>query len=309
MNNKRPYNDLLKNLFHEQATEIIPLLLPDYHVEEILDIEMPDLKSTPIANPPTPLDEGIVGLILPEAKVIGVYKTEWIEHSGEFERTYRCTNAKSDKPTFLVFEFQTERKDEELSHRLLANFASINRFVYEEIDLDDDEDADDSIDDDEDADDSIDGEQDEVEQNDNEAEVKHEGTIMNEGYNVYPFVLCPFPQGVPARIRDEFMGQVTLAFNFMTIDLWEKDAREFLNKQASAVYFLFPVMKNADATLLGLAIAQLAQRFRDDEQELGRHLTGLNLLLQRSETMEDAEKFAVQEHLKPFTHLLNETLI
>src|SRR6185437_14552633 len=48
MDNKRPYNDLLKNLFHEQAAEIVPLLLPDYHVEAVYDIEMPDIKSTPL---------------------------------------------------------------------------------------------------------------------------------------------------------------------------------------------------------------------------------------------------------------------
>ena len=47
MNGKRPYNHILKNLFHEQATEIIPLLLPEYRVEQVLDVEMPELKSTP----------------------------------------------------------------------------------------------------------------------------------------------------------------------------------------------------------------------------------------------------------------------
>ncbi len=44
MNGKRPYKHILKNLFHEQATEIIPLLLPEYRVEQVLDVEMPELK-------------------------------------------------------------------------------------------------------------------------------------------------------------------------------------------------------------------------------------------------------------------------
>ena len=95
-----------------------------------------------------------------------------------------------------------------------------------------------------------------------------------------------------------------LAFNFMILGLWEKDSREFLNTHVSATYFLLPAMKNADATLLGLAIEELAQRFQGDDTELGRHLTGLSLLLQQSETMSDEEKLLAQEHLKRFTHLI-----
>lgn len=40
------------------------------------------------------------------------------------------------------------------------------------------------------------------------------------------------------------------------------------------------------------------------DTELGRHLTGLYLLLQQSEMMSDAEKLAAQEHLKRFMHLI-----
>lgn len=47
-----------------------------------------------------------------------------------------------------------------------------------------------------------------------------------------------------------------------------------------------------------------AQRFQGDEKALGRHLTGLNLLLQHTESMAAEEKLAAQVHLEPFTHLL-----
>lgn len=275
MNSKRPYKHILKNLFHEQATEIIPLLLPDYRVKQVIDIEMPELKSTELERPPSDLEQGLVGLALPEAKVLKVYKTEWIEHSGNFERAYRVKNTETDKPTYLLIEFQTEREDEELPRRLLRNFARVNRYAGED-----------------------------VEQEDDDVEDEHEGTIINTGYYVYPAVLCPFPQAVPVPIRDTFQGEVMLAFNFMILGLWEKDAREFLNTHVSAIYFLLPAMKNADATLLGLAIEELAQRFQSDEMELGRHLTGLSLLLQQSETMSDEEKLLAQEHLKRFTHLI-----
>src|SRR5436853_6812905 len=89
MKSKRPYTHILKNLFHEQATEIIPLLLPGYQVKQVLNVEMPDLKSTEIEGPPGELEQGLLGLVLPEATVVKAYKTEWIEHSGHFERAYR----------------------------------------------------------------------------------------------------------------------------------------------------------------------------------------------------------------------------
>lgn len=275
VNSKRPYKHILKNLFHEQATQIIPLLLPGWRVEQVLNVEMPALKSTEIEGPPGKLEQGLVGLILPEAKVSKVYKTEWIEHSGNFERAYRVQNAETDKPAYLLIEFQTEREDADLSRRLLRNYATINRYAHEEV-----KQAGDGIED------------------------EHEGTIMNTEYYVYPAALCPFPQAVPAPIRDTFQGQVMLAFNFMVLALWEKDAREFLNTRESATYFLLSAMKNADATLLGLAIEELAQRFQGNDTELGRHLTGLYLLLQQSEMMSDEEKLAAQEHLQRFTHLL-----
>lgn len=97
-----------------------------------------------------------------------------------------------------------------------------------------------------------------------------------------------------------------LAFNFMILGLWEKDAREVLNTHVSAAYFLLPAMKNADATLLGLAIEELVQRFQGDDMELGRHLTGLSMMLQRSDIMSDEEKLTAQEHLKRFAHLMKD---
>src|SRR2546428_2044118 len=199
MNSKRPYKHILKNLFHEQAREIIPLLLPEYRVEQILDVEMPDLKSTSIEGPLGELEQGLVELALPEAKVLKVYKTEWIEHSGHFERAYRVKNTETDKPTYLLIEFQTEREDEELPRRLLRNFARLNLYASEDVRQEEDE---------------VEVEDDEVENEDEQEEVEVEdeqkGTIMNIGYYVYPAVLCPFPQAVPAPIRDTLEERVML---------------------------------------------------------------------------------------------------
>jgi len=272
MNTKRPYTHILKNLFHEQAAEIIPLLLPGYQVEQVLDIDMPELRTieTEDADPPSEFEQGLVKLAMPDATLINTIHTEWIEHSGNFERAYRIQTAKTEKPVYMVFEFQLEREDKkDIALRLLSHLATVNVRVAEEI------------------------------------EPGHKKTTKKKTkekeYYVDAAILCPFPQDVPAPIRETM-----LTFNFKAISLWEKDARELLNTHVSAIYFLLPTMKNADAALLGLAIEELAQRFQGDDIELGRHLTGLSLLLQQSETMSEAEKLATQAHLKRFAHLIKD---
>ena len=162
----------------------------------------------------------------------------------------------------------------------MRNFAFVNRYVDNDTEQEDED----------------------AEQEDENVEDEQKGTIRIT--YVYPVVLCPFPQAVPAPIHDTVAGKVVHIFNFEVLGLWEKDAREFLNMHVSAIYFLLPAMKNADATLLGLAIEELAQRFQNDDIELGRHLTGLHLLLQQSDTMSEEEKLAAQEHLKRFMHLI-----
>lgn len=39
MTGKQPYTHILKNFFYEQAQEIIPLLLPNFRVEESFESE------------------------------------------------------------------------------------------------------------------------------------------------------------------------------------------------------------------------------------------------------------------------------
>jgi hypothetical protein len=261
MGAKRPYTHILKNLLHEQAGEIIPLLLPEFQVKQALDVEMAELRSTLVERSPDDFDRGLVGLAMPEATVTGVYQTEWIEHSGRFERAYLVHLDETDKPCYLHFELQLERDAEDIARELLVTYARILRYARENV--------------------------------------ANEESTEEQPYYVYPYMICPFPEAVPAHIRNE-----SITFKFLRIKLWEKDAREFLNTHVSATYFLLPTMKNADAALLGLAIEGLAQRFQGDDIELGRHLTGLHMMLQLSDTMPEDEKLAAQEHLKRFQHII-----
>lgn len=316
MDSKRPYTHILKNLFHEQAAEIIPLLMPGYRVEQVLNIEMPELESTYIEGSPGSMGEGLVQFVAPGAQVLGMYRTRWIEHSGKFERAYRVHNPdpRIDRSTYLVIEFQTEREDKMLPRRLLLTHLQTDSYVDNDTEQDDEQDNDafeqvDTGEQDEDIkldNNDVQQDDDDMEQDDddNDDEQQHKGT--SKITYVYPVAISPFPTSAPAPIQDTLFGRPTMSFNFELLGLWEIDAREMLNSHVSAVYFLLPAMKNADAALLGLAIEELAQRFQQDETELGRHLSGLRLMLQQSELMPEEEKLAAHEHLKRFAHLIKD---
>jgi hypothetical protein len=275
MDRKRPYTHILKNLLHEQIDEIFPLLRPGYWIEETFTVELPELRTLG-EEPATEFDKGLAGLAMPGATVISRIRTEWIENSGKFERGYRVHMPETKKPCYMAIEFQMEREDDDVAGRLLTTLLRVISYAREHVEQEDVED-----------------------EEEQEGEEEQKGTVMNKGYYILPEVLCPFSQSVPAPIDTG-----SLKFNFMTIALWERDAREVLNTHVSAAYFLLPTMKNADANLLGLAIEELAQRFKGNDTELGRHLSGMNLMLQQSEMMSDEEKLAAQEHLKPFMHLI-----
>src|SRR5258708_38002321 len=108
MQNKRPYTHILKNLFHEQAEEIVPLLMPRFQIEEIFEVELPILKSTPRATPPNKAEQGLVELILPEATIVGSYDTQLIEDSEHFERVYGVQDSGKNRLRYLVVQFQTD---------------------------------------------------------------------------------------------------------------------------------------------------------------------------------------------------------
>ena len=277
MQNKRLYKHILKNLFHEQATEIVPLLRPDWQVTQAFEIELPTLKTKELERKATDFETGLVNMALPEAEVTGVIQTEWVEHSGHFERIYRIKSPETNKPSYLIADVQTAPDDaEDLAKRLLLTNVHVLSIAHQDI----------------------------AEENASEEHENREGTLLNKGYFIYPYALCLFPHHVPEDIVDKFQDQVMMEFHFKKLYLWERDAREFLNTHATAIYFLLPIMKNADAALLGIAIEELAQKFSHDETQLGRHLTGLNLLIQLSETMAQEEKVAVQAHLHSFKHLI-----
>ncbi len=287
MKTKRPYKHIIKNLFHEQATEIVPLLRPGWVVTQAFEVELPMLETKELERKPTETEKGVATLGLNSiglegAEVTGIIQTEWIEHSGQFERVYRVQNSETNKPSYLHVEVQTDPDYTKnlASNLLLTNvhMLSVAREDIVEADVPEDEDEEPHI----------------------------EGTLLNKGFFVHPNALCLFPNNVPEDIIEKFHGQVMMEFHFKKLCIWEKDAREFLNTHATAIYFLLPVMKNADASLLGLAIKEIAEKFHEDETELGRHLTGMNLLIQLSQTLPDEEKQAVQTPLQPFKHLIKD---
>ncbi len=309
MTSKRLYTHILRNLFHEQAAEIVPLLMPRFRIEGTFEVELPSLESTPRATSPSDIEEELVGMALPGATVVESYDTTLIEQSGQFERVYRVQDSDSNDSRYLIAQFQTDHETRELPFDLMQTMLQV------EMNMEDAADPPVVYDNDDDDEFNLQNElqraankgntpEDEKSAADYEKRkaAKPRGTHVTS--HIYPVIVCPFPSAIPAPIRSELFGVVLMQFQFKRVDLWERDAREFLNIHASATYFLLPCMKNADATLLHLAIEELVQRFQGNDLELGRHLTGMNLLLQGSETMAEEEKQAAQVHLQRFAQLI-----
>ncbi len=309
MASKRPYTHILKNLFHEQAQEIVPLLIPNFRVEGSFEVELPEFESAPRATPPGPMEEGLVNIILPEATVVGSYAARLIEESGHFERVYRVQDSGKNGLRYLAVQFQTDHEPRKLPFDLLQTML--------EVEMSREDASDEPViyhnDDDEEFNLTNEiqraahrGDSPENEKSFAEYEKRKAAKPRGTHTTVYidPVIICPFPSAIPAPIHSELHGVVLMEFSFDRIDLWEKDAREFLNSRVSASYFLLPCMKNVDAALLKLAIEELAHRFQDNDLELGRHLTGMNLFLEGSETMTEEEKQAAQVHLQRFAPLM-----
>ena len=125
MTSKRPYTHILKNLFHEQAEEIVPLLLPNFRVEGSFEVELPEFTSTPRAIPPDPIEKGLVNMILPEATVVESYDARLIEDSGHFERVYRVQDSGKNRLRYLVIQFQTDHETRDLPFDLLQTMLQV----------------------------------------------------------------------------------------------------------------------------------------------------------------------------------------
>lgn len=77
--------------------------------------------------------------------------------------------------------------------------------------------------------------------------------------------------------------------------LWTLDAREYVQKRNIVMYTFLPAMKDATASLLIQAIADMEQHY--SRPDFARHLRRFKTILQRSTTIAAQDKRVVEEHM------------
>ena len=91
-------------------------------------------------------------------------------------------------------------------------------------------------------------------------------------------------------------GKVRSAFYPIIICMWEKDAREVVERQQRCLYSLLPAMKNATVDLLTRAVDEMHEY--EDRPRFIRHLIWFNMMLGRTTTILQEGKQKIREVLE-----------
>ncbi|MBO0784085.1 MAG: hypothetical protein J2P37_35210, partial [Ktedonobacteraceae bacterium] len=95
-------------------------------------------------------------------------------------------------------------------------------------------------------------------------------------------------------------------FEFVTVPLFEQDARKFVRNQVLSMYPLLPTMQYVDQKLIQQVMTELAAFYGENEYALGRQFKWLRLCLNRTDTISDMEKERIQEVLMMYNRLWEE---
>src|SRR5436305_14210597 len=120
---------------------------------------------------------------------------------------------------------------------------------------------------------------------------------------VYPFSVEPAIS--PLCIKSN--GEDILTFRFKTLPLFTMEAEQFVQEHRACMYPLLPTMHGVHAELIAQAMQELAELYRDDEMTLAQQFVWMQLLLERTDTVQSLEKSKIEERLKMFDQLWNES--
>jgi hypothetical protein len=95
-------------------------------------------------------------------------------------------------------------------------------------------------------------------------------------------------------------------FEFVTVPLFEQDARKFVRNRVLSMYPLLPTMQHVDQSLIRRVLAELAAFYGENEYDFGRQFVRLKLCLNRTDTIAEVEKERIREVLNMFKRLLEE---
>jgi hypothetical protein len=134
-------------------------------------------------------------------------------------------------------------------------------------------------------------------------------TVLHYEYHlpVISMIVYPFNTKIaesPLRVKS---GQEEIiVFHFLILPLFTMDAEYYVREHLVCMYPLLPTMQGADNTIIGKAMDELAEMYREDEVTLSQQFVWMNLLLERTETISPQEKYKIQERLNMYDPLWEE---
>jgi hypothetical protein len=134
-------------------------------------------------------------------------------------------------------------------------------------------------------------------------------TVLHYEYHlpVISMIMYPFNTKMaesPLRVKS---GQEEIiVFHFLILPLFTMDAEFYVQEHLVCMYPLLPTMRGADNTIIGQAMDELAELYREDEVTLSQQFVWMNLLLERTETISPQEKYKIQERLHMYDPLWEE---
>jgi hypothetical protein len=117
---------------------------------------------------------------------------------------------------------------------------------------------------------------------------------------IYPFrtTIAKSPLTVTSR------GKELITFHFRQLELYTLEAEQYLLEQAYCMYPLLPTMQGANHKLLKRAMDELTALHGNDEVTLAQQYAWMQILLARTETIDEAEKERTIETMYNYDPLL-----
>ena len=123
---------------------------------------------------------------------------------------------------------------------------------------------------------------------------------------IISLIICPFRTSIadpPLRILDDD-GEIII-FNYRVARFWKEHASEYLDVHKVAVYALLPTMEGASYDLLSQALDEMKVHYEGQSRRLAEHLLWFNTLLERTDTVSQADKERVQKKMAELESLLD----
>jgi hypothetical protein len=120
---------------------------------------------------------------------------------------------------------------------------------------------------------------------------------------IYPFrVEMAVPPLVIANREKEI-----LKFDFQTLSLFTMDAGTYVEHHWTCMYPLLVTMRGVHADLITQVLNELSELYRNDEVTLAQQYVWMQLLLERTDTIQPLEKDKIKERLAMFDKLWEES--